>query len=156
ILYWARAPADRGTMVWVFRWVLRPALRRACNSLPAIAFSVKHRWQLRECLGIGCATILLCASFALFAAAAADSLFQTGFLSYDVANEPSSIAVGDLNGDGRPDLVTANRGGFAFRPGSVSVLLANSDGTFGPATNLPLAEPDPLSLAIGDLNGDGR
>ena len=39
---------------------------------------------------------------------------------------PRSVAVADVNGDGRPDLVTANRGSD-----DVSVLLGRGDGTFG-------------------------
>ena len=38
---------------------------------------------------------------------------------------PSGVAIGDVNGDGRPDLVTANNGS-----GDVSVLLGAGDGTF--------------------------
>ena len=40
---------------------------------------------------------------------------------------PFSVAIGDVNGDGRPDLVTANSGSD-----DVSVLLGNGDGTFRP------------------------
>ena len=38
---------------------------------------------------------------------------------------PISVAVADVNGDGKPDLVVANYGN-----GSVSVLLGNGNGTF--------------------------
>ena len=40
---------------------------------------------------------------------------------------PYPVAIGDVNGDGRPDLVTAN-----YDSGDVSVLLGNGDGTFQP------------------------
>jgi hypothetical protein len=62
---------------------------------------------------------------------------------------PFAVAVADLNGDGRPDIVTANRGAD-----SVSVLLSNSDGTFGTRETFP-AGSTPKSIAVGDFNGDG-
>ena len=109
------------------------------------------------------------------------------------------MAIGDLNGDGKPDLAVANYGS-----NTVSVLLGNGDGTFGAKTDFATgtdpylrgdrgperrreARPgggeqrlqhgvgaarqrrrafgtktdfatgiDPCSVAIGDLNGDGK
>ena len=40
------------------------------------------------------------------------------------------MAVGDFNGDGKPDLVVAN-----YDSNTVSVLLGNGDGTFQTAVN---------------------
>ena len=63
---------------------------------------------------------------------------------------PQSVAIGDLNGDRKPDLVTANHGA-----GNVSVFLNRGDGRF----HAPLdyrAKGEPLSVAIGDLTGDGK
>jgi len=54
-----------------------------------------------------------------------------------------SLALGDLNRDGRPDVVT----------GAVSVLLNNGDGTFA---ERDYNTPDARSIALGDLNGDGK
>ena len=64
---------------------------------------------------------------------------------------PASIAVGDFNKDGIPDLAVANSGS-----GTVTILLGKGDGTFTQAPNSPIAAGTyPWSLASGDFNGDG-
>ena len=45
--------------------------------------------------------------------------------NFRVGSRPYGLAVADLNGDGKPDIVTAN-----YRDDNVSVLLGNGDGTF--------------------------
>src|SRR5262249_9343136 len=62
------------------------------------------------------------------------------------------VAVADLNGDGKPDLITANRRGNSS---TVSVLLGRGDGTFAPKTDFPVGM-DPYFVAVADLNGDGE
>ena len=72
---------------------------------------------------------------------------------FDTGYGPAFVAVGDLNGDGHPDLAVAN--GDYYRDGTLSVLLGQGDGTFGPRSDLaPGIRPN--SVCIGDLNGDGR
>src|ERR1700736_2047380 len=68
--------------------------------------------------------------------------------SYPTGNFPQAIAVGDLNGDGIPDLVTATSAG------AVSVLLGNGDGPF-PAHNDYVVGNKPVSVALADLTGSG-
>lgn len=63
---------------------------------------------------------------------------------------PVSVSVTDINGDGKPDLVTANG-----RDGTVSVLINNGDGTFAAPVTYP-AGSDPVAVAVGDVNGDGH
>jgi hypothetical protein len=60
------------------------------------------------------------------------------------------VAVGDLDGDGKADLVAAN-----YSSGTASVLLGNGDGTFGAKTDFETG-PNGSSVAIGDLDGDGN
>jgi hypothetical protein len=64
-----------------------------------------------------------------------------------------AVAVSDLNGDGKLDvMVTA--GGYG--PGSVGVLLGNGDGTFQAATSYGTGGTGSHAIVAADLNGDGR
>ena len=77
---------------------------------------------------------------------------------YATGYDPRSVAVGDLNDDGTPDLVTANYypgGGPQSGANSVSVLLNRGDGTFRAKRDYPTGR-GPISVAIGDLNGDSK
>ena len=68
---------------------------------------------------------------------------------YPASTQPSSIAAGDFNGDGKPDLATAN-----FGAASVTVRLNNGLGAFPESRTLPTGV-QPLFVATGDLDGDG-
>jgi archaellum component FlaF (FlaF/FlaG flagellin family) len=74
-------------------------------------------------------------------------------VDYDTYS-PTWVAVGDLNGDGKEDLVASNLGSFAIpSTASVSVLMGNGDGTFQPGVVYP-AGGNLKYVAIGDFNGD--
>jgi hypothetical protein len=75
-------------------------------------------------------------------------------VSYAAGTNPASVAVGDFNCDGTPDLVVADAGSSFTNSSSVSVLLGHGDGTFAPAVNYA-AGIHPVSVAVGDFNGDG-
>jgi hypothetical protein len=70
--------------------------------------------------------------------------------SYAAGPSPSSVAVGDFNGDRHLDLVMTNSSA-----GTVTVALGNGDGTFRAAQSYA-AGPSPSSVAVGDFNGDGH
>jgi hypothetical protein len=63
---------------------------------------------------------------------------------------PGALAVGDFNGDGLMDVVTANASA-----NTVSVLLGHGDGTFAPHSDYAV-EGAPTSIVVGDFNGDGK
>jgi hypothetical protein len=74
-------------------------------------------------------------------------------------DNPLSIAVADLNGDGKPDLVVGNQctgPAYCSSPGLVSVLTGIGDGTFQPAVNYPSGGSVLNSVAVADLDGDGK
>lgn len=75
---------------------------------------------------------------------------------FRVGAYPLDVESGDLNSDGKPDLVVAN-GRASGESQSVSVLLNTSTATgsitFGPEVKYPTGA-GPSSIAIGDLDGD--
>ncbi|PYJ96801.1 MAG: VCBS repeat-containing protein [Verrucomicrobia bacterium] len=87
-----------------------------------------------------------------------DGTFQAA-VNYDAGTGPASVAVGDFNGDGKPDLAVANTGSFtnatSTKDGSVSLLSGKGDGTFQAAVGFG-AGISPFSMAVSDFNGDGR
>jgi Bacterial Ig-like domain (group 3)/FG-GAP-like repeat len=70
----------------------------------------------------------------------------------------NSVAVGDVNGDGKPDLVVANNclSYSSCSSAGVSVLLGNGDGTFQTAVTYGAGVYEAQSVALADVNGDGK
>jgi hypothetical protein len=81
-----------------------------------------------------------------------DGTFQAP-VQYGTAAGPNSVAIGDFNGDGKPDVVSANS---AFSNGNtVSVLWGNGDGTFRPRLDYVVGKAT-FGVAVGDFNGDHK
>jgi uncharacterized protein (TIGR03437 family) len=71
---------------------------------------------------------------------------------FTVGVAPISVASGDFNGDGIPDLATANAA-----TNNVTVLLGNGSGGFTPAPGSPFAVGTyPGFVVVGDFNKDGH
>lgn len=78
---------------------------------------------------------------------------QVNFLTalhFPTGNGTNGVAAADLNGDGKPDLVSCNNG-----DGTISVLLGKGDGTFQAAVAYNVGKW-PGAVAVGDFNGDGK
>lgn len=70
--------------------------------------------------------------------------------------QPVSIAISDFNGDGKQDLAVANSGYNSNFQFYVSILFGDGTGDFGSKRDLYAGYlcADPVSVAIGDFNGD--
>jgi hypothetical protein len=66
-----------------------------------------------------------------------------------------AVAAADLNHDGKLDLVVGTASGPS-NVGAVSVLLGNGDGTFQPEHSYSTGGHTITSVAVADLNGDGK
>jgi hypothetical protein len=75
------------------------------------------------------------------------------------ADGANAVAIADVNGDGKPDLVVANWCAYSSctAPGTnVGVLLGNGDGTFQPAVEYASGGLYADSVAIAQLRGPGQ
>ena len=86
-----------------------------------------------------------------FSRKARNQLFFSGFSvsPCEVGQGAESLATGDLDGDGVPDLAVANRDAD-----SVSILLGDGVGGFARTSDVTVGDL-PLSVAVGEFNGDG-
>src|SRR5262249_7473006 len=80
-------------------------------------------------------------------------------VSYAAGAAPSFVALGDFNGDGKPDAAVANPEAIAGNTADtsssgISLLVGNGDGTFQTAGSSPA--PVWAFLATGDFNGAGK
>jgi hypothetical protein len=79
--------------------------------------------------------------------------FQTGSSYASNGATPRGINLGDLNGDGWPDVALTNEG-----TGSVTILLnsPSAKGSFATGITYASGASNPVGIALGDMNGDKR
>ena len=102
--------------------------------------------QFKVCVGLAVFASMLTFPTAAWAA----PLTFAPAVNYGTGSKPDSVAIGDLNGDGKLDLATANTAS-----NSVSVLIGNGNGTFATAQSFG-AGTGAGSVAIGDFNADNK
>ncbi len=86
-----------------------------------------------------------------------DGTFQPAVTYASGGLDANSVAVADINGDGKPDIIVTNScADSTCANGNVGVLLGNCDGTFQPAVTYGSGGLDADSVAVADVNGDGK
>ncbi len=68
----------------------------------------------------------------------------------NVGNNPVWVVAADVNGDGKPDLISANE-----NDGTLTVLTNNGSGGFGSNATLNVGS-QPMCVVAADFNGDGK
>ena len=84
----------------------------------------------------------------------------TGGPVLSLTTPPVAVVVGDFNGDGKPDVAVAGSPGNANGGTTVTIFLATGPGTFGlgqvTTVETGVGTNEPVALATGDFNGDGK
>jgi hypothetical protein len=100
-------------------------------------------------------TLRLAASLLLFTTlelqpTTVDAQLAFSTYTYNVGVQPTYVIAAELNGDGKPDLISANYG-----DNTLTVLTNNGSGIFGFNATQHVGN-HPRSVAAADVNGDGK
>jgi Bacterial Ig-like domain (group 3)/FG-GAP-like repeat len=93
----------------------------------------------------------LITSLVASAAFASDPIRFAPPARYAAGTQPKRLAVADLNGDGKLDVVATSE-----LDQKVYVLLSNGDGTFQPAVGYATANASPMGIVLADFTSDGK
>src|SRR5262249_50646217 len=69
--------------------------------------------------------------------------------------EPIAVALGDVNGDGRPDIAVVHEGAYTAGVMLNTTAPGATTPSFGTQQTFPIGMV-PFGVALGDVNGDGR
>ena len=105
--------------------------------------------RARSKAALWAAPVLGCLLTAASVTASAQIAFQAQ-AAFATGPDPSAIAVGDFNGDGKLDLAVAMYGN-----NDVYIYTGNGDGTFSYASFRPVGTL-PVAIVAGDFNHDGK
>ncbi len=87
------------------------------------------------------------------------NILLAGRVNFGTGLTPSQLAIGDIDGDGKPDILVGNTGSVytisilrnTSTPGSITL------GSFAGKVDFPIGNTNqPSIIALGDLNGDGK